>query len=159
VLCTRWSLSSFMTFFRSRTLCNSHKKWSHMSGGHLVHHVTFPFFPTKCYFNLVASPPRNSFTQYLPLNPGNKFSPCSHTTSLSPIDPATMDETKQMYHKNSYQDRHIRAPSQIPERSVGHVRPPNQIPERLSGHVRPLSRIPERLAGHVQPPTRTCLDF
>jgi hypothetical protein len=36
--------------------------------------------------NLVAPPPQNSFKQYLHLNPGNKFSPCSHTSSLSPID-------------------------------------------------------------------------
>jgi hypothetical protein len=88
-----------------------------------VHRTTFPLFPTKCSFNLVAPPPRNSFTQYLHLNPRNKFSPCSHTTSLSPSIPATMDETKQMYHKNSCQARHICPPSWITERLAGHVRP------------------------------------
>jgi hypothetical protein len=40
---------------------------------------------------------------------------------------ATMDETKQMYHKNSYQARHIRPPSWILERLAGHVRSPTQI--------------------------------
>jgi hypothetical protein len=34
--------------------------------------------------NLVAPPPRNYFTQYLHLNSGSKFSPCSHIGSLSP---------------------------------------------------------------------------
>jgi hypothetical protein len=98
VLCTRWSLSSFMAFFHSRTLCNSRKKYSRMSGGYLVHRATFPLFPAKCSFDLVAPLPQNFFTQYLHLNLKNKFYPCSHTTSLSPSIPATMDETKQMYH-------------------------------------------------------------
>jgi hypothetical protein len=102
-----------------------------MSGGHLVHHVTFLLFSTKCSFNLVAPSPRNSFTQYLHLTQeiNSLYAPTLHPSP--PSISAIMDGTKQIYHKNSCQARHIR----------------------------PSSRIPERLVGYVWPPIRTCPDF
>jgi hypothetical protein len=88
--------------------------------------------------------------------------------------------------KNSYQARHIRPPSWIPETLAGHVWPLSLIrlsswvlvtlaghvwhPARTcpiepnssatksrTGHIRSLSRISEAFPRHVWPPARTCL--